>query len=42
MILVGDGDKGFRASEARFSGLAEESLEEVGSHFLIGVTIRGS
>lgn len=42
MIFLGDGDEGFVASEASFCGPAEESLQEVESHFLIRVTIRGS
>lgn len=41
VILLGNRDEGFVATETSFSGPAEESLQEVGSQFLIGITIRG-
>lgn len=41
VILFGNGDEGFVATEASFRGPAEESLQEVGSQFLIRVAIRG-
>ena len=41
VILLGNGDEGFVASEAGFGSSAKESLQEVISQFLIGVAVRG-